>query len=264
MAVWETDEIPSQCRPALNHAIEVWLPWTSTWPVFGRALIGPFQITTPMVADPQREAAFRGGERCGIREGDFVFYSAFEWQDRKGPCETNETFLRAFPDPAPAMLIVKSNPGATSALAEIRYRVRSSAREELRCEAWSDEQIEALQDRGACYVSLHRGEGGLSSMRRAAARRWSQPVFPGRSITSILACITSCDTSRRPCDSATPTSDALGEPDVGTRRGADVLSVCRARRQQGSSGGGRALPSRILDRDNRLRRAPTPTATAPP
>ena len=47
-----------------------------------------------------------------IREEDFVFYSIFEWQERKGPAETIEAFLRALPEPASVVLVLKVNPGA--------------------------------------------------------------------------------------------------------------------------------------------------------
>ena len=175
MTVWETDAMPPQWRPALNHAIEVWMPCEFNVSVFGPALRRPvFKLPHPWLPLPKREAAPGWDERCAIREEDFVFYSVFEWQERKGPCETIEAFLRAFREPAPVVLILKSNPGAASvaasALAEIRCRVPSAARVELRCDAWSDEQIEALQERGDCYVSLHRGEGWNCPLFDAACR----------------------------------------------------------------------------------------------
>jgi 2-polyprenyl-3-methyl-5-hydroxy-6-metoxy-1,4-benzoquinol methylase len=105
----------------------------------------------------------------GIGKNDFVFYSIFEWQDRKGPRETIEAFLRAFPTEPNVVLVLKSSSGsagaAKAALGEVRRRVNSAARIELRCEGWSETQIAALHERGNCYVSLHRGEG------------WNLPLF---------------------------------------------------------------------------------------
>jgi len=174
MTVWETDAMPTQWRPTLNHAIDIWLPCEFNVSVFGQALRRPvFKLPHPWLA-PKPGALAGWEEGCGIQEGDFVFHSVFEWQERKGPCETIEAFLRAFPDPAPVVLILKSNPEAASvaaaALAETRRRVPSAARVELRCEAWSVEQIEALQERGDCYVSLHRGEGWNCPLFDAACR----------------------------------------------------------------------------------------------
>ncbi len=103
MTVWETDAMPPQWRPALNHALEVWLPCQFNVSVFERALGKPiFKLPhawAPNNAIPAPDLI----PRCGIRENDFVFYSIFEWQERKGPNEMIEAFLRAFPEPAPVV-----------------------------------------------------------------------------------------------------------------------------------------------------------------
>jgi len=175
MTVWETDAMPPQWRPALNHALEVWLPCQFNISVFERALGKPiFKLPhawAPNTASPAPDLIPAGGT---IREDDFVFYSIFEWQERKGPNEMIEAFLRAFPEPAPVVLALKTNPGAArvaaTTLAELRRRIPSQARVELRPEAWSEEQMAAFQQRGDCYVSLHRGEGWNYPLFEAAGR----------------------------------------------------------------------------------------------
>jgi ADP-heptose:LPS heptosyltransferase/glycosyltransferase involved in cell wall biosynthesis/2-polyprenyl-3-methyl-5-hydroxy-6-metoxy-1,4-benzoquinol methylase len=174
MTVWETDAMPPQWRPALNHALEVWLPCQFNVSVFEAALGKPiFKLPhawAPNNASPAPDLV----AACGIREDDFVFFSIFEWQERKGPNETIEAFLRAFPEPSPVVLALKTNPGAAqvaaSTLAELRGRIPSQARIELRAEAWSEEQMAAFQQRGDCYVSLHRGEGWNYPLFEAAGR----------------------------------------------------------------------------------------------
>lgn len=174
MTVWETDAMPPQWRPALNHALEVWLPCEFNVSVFERALGKPiFKLPhawAPNSASPSGDLV----AACGIRADDFVFYSIFEWQERKGPNEMIEAFLRAFPEPAPVVLALKTNPGAArvaaTTLAELRRHIRSQARVELRPEAWSEEQMAAFQQRGDCYVSLHRGEGWNYPLFEAAGR----------------------------------------------------------------------------------------------
>jgi glycosyltransferase involved in cell wall biosynthesis/cyclopropane fatty-acyl-phospholipid synthase-like methyltransferase len=174
MTVWETDAMPPQWRPALNHALEVWLPCQFNVSVFERAL-GKTVFKLPHAWVP-RNAALASNlvEACRVREGDYVFYSIFDWQERKGPNEMIEAFLRAFPEPAPVVLVLKTNPGAAaiskSTLADLRRRVPSQARVELRPEAWSEEQMAAFQQRGDCYVSLHRGEGWNYPLFEAAGR----------------------------------------------------------------------------------------------
>jgi 2-polyprenyl-3-methyl-5-hydroxy-6-metoxy-1,4-benzoquinol methylase len=174
MTVWETDAMPPQWRPALNHALEVWLPCQFNVSVFERAL-GKTVFKLPHAWAPNDTTCAQDlVEACGVREGDYVFYSIFDWQERKGPNEIIEAFLRAFPEPAPVVLVLKTNPSAAaiskSTLADLRRRVPSPARVELRPEAWSEEQIAALQERGDCYVSLHRGEGWNYPLFEAAGR----------------------------------------------------------------------------------------------
>lgn len=181
MTVWETDTMPPQWRPALNHALEVWLPSEFNTAVFARALDRPV-FKLPHVCRPVPSApapTVTAIPEWGIRKDDFVFYSIFEWQDRKGPREMIEAFLRAFPAEQNAVLVLKSNPGAAgaakAALGEVRQRVNSAARVEVRCEAWSEPQIAALHERGNCYVSLHRGEGWNLPLFDAASR--GRPVI---------------------------------------------------------------------------------------
>lgn len=176
MTVWETDTMPTQWRPALNHALEVWLPCEFNVAVFAGALQRPvFKLPHTFWPDPSAEPLVKEpSPACGLREDDFVFYSLFEWQDRKGPREMIEAFLRAFPAEQGVVLVLKANPGAAGAaaatLAEVRRRVPSAARVEVRCEAWSETQVAALHARGDCYVSLHRGEGWNLPLFEAACR----------------------------------------------------------------------------------------------
>ena len=174
MTVWETDAMPSQWRPALNHAIDVWLPCEFNASVFERAL-GKTVFRLPHAWLPNEATpASNLVEACGLGKNDYVFYSIFDWQERKGPNEMMEAFLRAFQDGESVVLVLKTNPGAAaiskSTLADLRRRVPSQARIELRAEAWNEAQIAALQERGDCYVSLHRGEGWNYPLFEAAGR----------------------------------------------------------------------------------------------
>lgn len=176
MTVWETDAMPSQWRNALNHVLEVWLPCEHNVSVFRPALERPvFKLPHPLLPRHFNGDAVRDPEAfLRVAPGDFVFYSLFEWQQRKSPHELIETYLREFSDDAGPVLVVKANPGAAAAAAQTleqaRARTKSGARVELRCEAWSDAEIDALHARGDCYVSLHRGEGWGYPLFEAAAR----------------------------------------------------------------------------------------------
>jgi glycosyltransferase involved in cell wall biosynthesis len=177
MTVWETDTMPSQWRNALNHTLEVWLPCEFNVSAFSRALEKPiFKLPHP-VFPPCGNG--NGHLQCAdsvmaAYDGDFVFYSIFEWQERKSPQGLIESFLRAFPTESDAVLIIKTNHGADDlarrSLETARRLVHSDARVEVRSEAWDEAQIDALHRRGDCYVSLHRGEGWGYPLFEAASR----------------------------------------------------------------------------------------------
>ena len=176
MTVWETDTMPSQWRPVLTHALDVWLPCEFNVSVFSAALGKPvFKLAHPVFS-----GALNGNVATDalfdeeIRPDAYVFYAIFEWQDRKSPERTMETYFRAFPHDQGTVLVLKTNPGAVNlarhALAEIRRRTGSSARAIVHAEAWTESQIAALHARGDCYVSLHRGEGWGYPLFEAAVR----------------------------------------------------------------------------------------------
>ena len=181
MTVWETDTMPTQWRPVLAHAVDVWLPCEFNAKVFSSALGKPvFKLPHPVLSvERNGDAAIDAIEEWEIQAGDFVFYAIFEWQDRKSPERTIEAYFRAFREDDRTILVLKTNPGAAGvaarALQEMRGRVRSQARVAVRAEAWSEEQIAALHRRGDCYVSLHRGEGWCYPLFDAASR--GKPVI---------------------------------------------------------------------------------------
>lgn len=170
MTVWETDIMPSQWRNILNHVIEVWLPCDFNVSTFRRSLEKPvFKLPHTILRRDFNGDTPGLDQSLGVHKDDFLFYSLFEWQDRKGPHSVIEAYFRAFPEEGDAVLVIKSNPGAAScareAIEHLRQKTGSAARIQSRCEAWNEAQIEALHRRGDCYVSLHRGEG------------WGYPLF---------------------------------------------------------------------------------------
>ena len=175
ITVWETDTMPSQWRNILNHVLDVWLPSEFNVSVFHRALEKrPFRIPHPIFHSLSDGKVSDVETFLEVTEHDFVFYSIFEWQDRKSPLELLTAYLQAFPTACKTVLILKTNPGAVQvahqALETARQQVHSQARVVMRCEAWSAAEIEALHARGDCYVSLHRGEGWGYPLFEAASR----------------------------------------------------------------------------------------------
>lgn len=181
MTVWETDAMPTQWRNILSHVMEVWLPCEFNIATFSRELRSPvFKLPHAILPTDFNGSVPEPHQFLKVSETDFVFYSIFEWQDRKSPQGMMDAFLRAFSQQDEAVLLLKVNPQAAPvaerALHEARQKTRSAARVELRCQAWQDAQIEALHRRGDCYVSLHRGEG------------WGYPLFEAaRRGTPVIA-----------------------------------------------------------------------------
>jgi ADP-heptose:LPS heptosyltransferase len=177
MTVWETDTMPQQWRGPLSRAIDVWLPCQFNVEVFSRELGRPvFRLphaVPPLPSDGACAPASASDPQFAAA-GDFVFYSIFEWQDRKTPGGMMEAFLRAFPEATDAILVLKTNPGAAeeakATLQRIRAATRAHGRIILCCEAWSEARVRALHQRGDCYVSLHKGEGWGYPLFEAAAR----------------------------------------------------------------------------------------------
>ena len=167
ITIWETPTMPPQWREPLWRALDVWMPCDFNVTVFERELGRPvFKLPLPI---PPSSSVRTDSTRLGVAPDEFVFYSIFVWQDRKGPVELIKAFFRTFTKLDRAVLLLKIDPTAKTAaqsqLAALRRSARSTARVVLNCELWNETQIAALHTRGDCYVSLHHGEG------------WGYPLF---------------------------------------------------------------------------------------
>jgi glycosyltransferase involved in cell wall biosynthesis len=165
--------MPQQWREPLSRAVDLWLPCRFNAEVFGKALERE-AFTLPHALAPSALDAQHAPLPDAIAPSDFVFYSIFEWQDRKNPGGLMHAFLRAFPQEDDAVLVLKTNPGAAVEAKAVLQRIRAlmpvRGRIVLYCEAWSEAQIGALHARGDCYLSLHKGEGWGYPLFEAAAR----------------------------------------------------------------------------------------------
>lgn len=173
VTVWEADPIPEAWHRALSHAVDVWVPCSFNVKSFGASLSrAPFQLPYALPISGTRNVADL--TISGLRSSDFVFYSIFDWQVRKNAQGMMAAFLQAFPNDCDSLLLLKTTPRADDearhALDQARAITKSNARVVLKCEAWEEAEIEALHERGDCYLSLHRGEGWGYPIFEAAAR----------------------------------------------------------------------------------------------
>lgn len=173
MTVWETDTMPTQWQSALTRVLDIWLPCDFNVSVFQAHVSKPiFKLPHPInsVRHEQRTSE----KLLNLDDRDFVFYSIFEWQERKYPVGQLIAYLNAFPNDGPHVLLLKCDQralhAAQRAMEQARNLTRSLARVQIHCGSWNDGEIEALHDRGDCYVSLHRGEGWCYPLFEAACR----------------------------------------------------------------------------------------------
>ncbi|MGA7201111.1 MAG: glycosyltransferase [Candidatus Cybelea sp.] len=173
ITVWEADPIPPVWHRALSGAVDVWVPCEFNVHAFGEALgLAPFCL--PYALPAYSAVAHTNASFLGLDRTDFVSYSIFDWQHRKNAHGMIEAFLRAFPNECDAVLVLKTIAGAAGeargVLEQIRSQTHSRGRVVLRCEPFDQAQINALHERGDCYLSLHRGEGWGYPLFEAAAR----------------------------------------------------------------------------------------------
>ena len=175
MTVSETDRMPPQWKDILNHGVEVWLPCEFNVVAFREKLERPvFKLPQPYFPLKVTGTPLPVENFLGVSDDDYVFFDVFHWQNRKNPIGLIESYLRAFTDCGDTVLIIKTHMGAAGVarrvIESVRRRVCSDARIEVHAKLWDDDHLDALYQRGNCYVSLHRGEGWCYPLFEAACR----------------------------------------------------------------------------------------------
>jgi len=100
--------------PQVAYAlVDLWLPCTFNVETFRRDLQTPiFKLPHPVVPRRVNGHVVDADRLIGSHASDFVFYSIFEWQDRKGPIEMLRAYFQTFPEDADALLVLKVNANA--------------------------------------------------------------------------------------------------------------------------------------------------------
>lgn len=164
---WETDRIPEQFADALELVDEVW-----TGSEAGKSAIENAGVKTPVFVVPQpieTEREWPKPYKISQFEG-YLFYSIFEWTDRKNPEALLKAYLSEFKANEKVGLVLKTYfvnfTGSHKRL--IRTAIRK-IKAELAQESYPQifiyldlmdrSQIMRLHATGDCFVSAHRGEG---------------------------------------------------------------------------------------------------------
>lgn len=168
---WETDLLPAGWAELINCMNEVWVPSKHNATVMKdsgvvipiRVMPHPFRIV-----EPEGETT---GVVANVDKNDFVFYSIFQWIERKNPVDLLRAYMTEFKSNEKVAMVLKTyvvNPSNQSEAQRIRDRIRDIKKKMylkeypkilLISSLLSKNQIRTLHTQCDCYVSLHRCEG---------------------------------------------------------------------------------------------------------
>ena len=166
---WETDRLHPIWTKACNRVDEVWVPSTWNAEVFRASGVECPVVPIPNIREPSGAAPERPAALAEIDDDDFVFYSIFQWQDRKNPEELLETYWATFAQDPQVVLVLKTyvdqvdeaNDEVLARMEAVKARVNVMryARVVPIVEQLTEAEIEGLHERADCFVLLQRAEG---------------------------------------------------------------------------------------------------------
>lgn len=163
---WETDKVPKTYVDGLNLVDEI---WTGSQANYDAMIKGG--VIRPIKIYPQAIETERAWPKPYVIDGfdGFLFYSIFEWTDRKNPEALVRAYYEEFTKRDHVGLLLKTyfrnftftnKKTIRSKLAELKAQY---GEETPPVYAYLDlmdrQQIMRLHKTGSCYVSPHRGEG---------------------------------------------------------------------------------------------------------
>jgi glycosyltransferase involved in cell wall biosynthesis len=182
---WETSKLPGGWADLCNTMDEIWVPSTWNKEVFeGSGVTKPVMVLPHVIELPDPTTL----EHVSVGAGPntYIFYSIFQWIERKNPQALLKAYLTEFGTDEDVLLAVKS------------YRLNTSATEQQRIKddislikrtlqmtefppvrffgtLLTSDQIKSLHSQCHCFVLPQRAEGfGLPI---AEAMAWGKPVI---------------------------------------------------------------------------------------
>ena len=186
---WETSKLPPDWVGLINQLDEVWVPSIYNVHVFQDSgiKIPVIHIPHPMSSLEEERVNTDNRYILGIGDEDFVFYSIFQWLERKNPSGLLKAYLTEFEAEEKVCLVMKTFrilPGMAQDEDIIREQVgtfkskmylSSYPKILLISNILSNAEMNALHNRGDCLVTLNRAEGfGLTITE---AMRAGKPVI---------------------------------------------------------------------------------------
>lgn len=160
---WEVLGVDPKWVNYMNFMDEVWTPSQTFADTFKK-----HGVTSPLFVLKQPSEIKKSKPYQGFDE--FLFYSVFQWTERKNPKGLLQTYWRAFQDKNDVALLLKTyrSDFSESEKEAIRADIRSWKREMpqvrfpkvyLALNELNTQEMERLHATGDCFVSAHRGEG---------------------------------------------------------------------------------------------------------
>lgn len=188
-STWETNQLPYGWADMINAMDECWVPSAHNVNMFLNS-----GVRIPVYKFPHTFDMKKYHDSCistlplgNLNDDTFVFYSIFQWLERKNPIDLVISYLTEFKKEENVCLILKTylrNPEDNTEsqlinryITEIKQRLwlDNYPRILLITSLLSSEQIYALHQRGNCFVSLNRCEG--FGIPIAEAMLYGKPVI---------------------------------------------------------------------------------------
>jgi len=188
---WETDRLPDRWARDIRLSLdEIWVPCNLTKKACRKAGFRgpievihtprPVEITTKPVAIP-----LKGSAKRAVGDDTFIFYSIFQWNERKGYRKLFRAYLQEFSKKDNVLLVVKTNPikhkwhgqakiGSDIASLKRYGKGMHGAPLFLITKDLSEEHLAGLHDLGDCFVLPHHGEG------------WGMPIHDAMMHNSLV------------------------------------------------------------------------------
>lgn len=172
---WEADRLPISWERMINQVNELWVPCELVEQACRRARFrGPIKVVpTPINGwdhDKKIYIPSDFSEKYEVSPDVFMFYSVFQWHERKGFKELLTAYYKTFTADDDVILVIKTNPLKVGRYTRERIKtdivnlkrrlnLKYYPRVYLSRDIISTEDIQALHNTGDCYVSAHHGEG---------------------------------------------------------------------------------------------------------
>lgn len=188
---WEADRLPAAWERDITSSLdEIWVPCELTKIACRKAgFRGPIEIVHTPISDSREicEVGIPANDSSGLILSDetFVFYSIFQWNERKGYRKLFRAFLEEFSQKENVVLVVKTNPikHRDHGLMKIKQDMvvfKRFCKDKhypdtfVSTDMLSDAQIRGLHSRGDCFVLPHHGEG------------WGMPIHDAMAYKSLV------------------------------------------------------------------------------